>query len=209
VREAGAVWRRRAGWLSAAGLFLAVNAGFFFWYRATGQTRQDALEARQAALEAEVGAAEREAGRLEAQRQRLSRVSAAIEEFYKRRIGTRRATLASIVDEIHATLKRAGIAPAEIGYGIRPVTGLPLSEMNATFGFAADYKKFKSLLDAFETGPRWLVVREIALAREADVPGSVQVRMSIATYFADEKGELPDRPAAAGAAVSAAPRSRS
>jgi hypothetical protein len=208
VNGAREVWRRRAAWLVVALLFFGTNAGFFFWYRATGQTRQDALEARRRALAGEASAAEREAERLAAQRDRLSRVSAAIEEFYGRRIGTRRATLASLVEQIHSTLKTAGVAPAEIGYAIKPVNGLPLSEMDATFGFAADYKKLKRLLDAFETGPRWVVVRDIALARDADVPGSVQVRMMIATYFTDEQGERPGRPSEAGT-IPAPPRSRS
>jgi len=209
VRGAGAVWRRRAGWLAAAGLFLAANAAFFFWYRGTGRTRQEALESRRAELASEVTAAEREAQRLEGQRVRLSQVSAAIEEFYGRRIGTRRATLASIVEEIHATLKRVGIAPSDIGYNLKPVGKLPLLEMDAAFGFAADYQKFKRLLDAFETGPRWIVVREISLARNADVPGSVQARMSIATYFADEESGGAARPAPPATAPRTARKGRS
>ncbi|MGH9368434.1 MAG: hypothetical protein ACRD3M_12250 [Thermoanaerobaculia bacterium] len=208
MSRAGAVWRRRAGWLAGAALFLAGNAAFLFWYRGTSQSRQEALETRRVALASEVSAAEREAERLEAQRERLSRANAAIEEFYGRRIGTRRATLAVIVDQIHVTLNGAGIAPSEIGYVIKPLANLPISEMGASFSFAADYRKLKRLLDAFETGPRWIVVREIGIARDEEVPGSVQVRMAIATYFADEAEERPDLPAARGAAP-AAQRSRS
>jgi hypothetical protein len=65
------------------------------------------------------------------------------------------------------------------------------------------------LLDAFETGPRWIVVREISLARNADVPGSVQARMSIATYFADEESGRSARPAPPAAAPRAARKGRS
>jgi hypothetical protein len=205
----GAVWRRRAGWLAGAAVFLGVNAAFFFWYRGTSQGRQDALEARRVALAAEVSASERDAEKLSAQEERLSRVSAAIEEFYGRRIGTRRATLAAIVDQIHDILKGAGIAPSEIGYTIKPLPKLPLSEMGAGFSFGADYRKVKRLLDAFETGPRWIVVREIGIARDDNAPGTVQVRMAIATYFADEEGERPDLPASRASAPAAAPRSRS
>ena len=208
-RPPGEVWRRRVAWVAGALLFCGANAGFFFWYRATGQTRQDALEARRTELAGEVSAAEREAERLETQRERLSRVSAAIEEFYGQRVGTRRATLASLVEQIHSTLKSVGVAPAEIAYSIKPVSGLPLSEMVATFGFAADYHKLKRLLDAFEIGPRWIVVRDIALARDADVPGSVQVRMVIATYFIDEQGERPGRVSEAGTIAATPSRSRS
>lgn len=211
MKGALAVWRRRAAWLAASGFFLAGNAGVFFWYRATGQTRQDALEARRVSLSGEVSAAEREAERLEGQRRRLSQVSAAIEDFYGKRVGTQRATLAPIVDEIHGILKRAGISPTEIGYAVKAVPKLSLEEMQAGFSFAADYQKFKRLLEAFETGPRWLVVREISLARNPEVPGSVQVRMVIATYFARDEAERAgsDAPLAAQGASPASPRSRS
>jgi hypothetical protein len=195
--------------VAGAALFLAVNAAFFFWYRGTSQGRQAALESRRVALAAEVGAAEKDAEKLEAQKQRLSRVSAAIEEFYGRRIGTRRATLASIVDEIHDILKGAGITTSDIGYSIKPLAKLPLSEMGASFSFSADYRKVKRLLDAFETGPRWIVVREIGIARDDNAPGTVQVRMAVATYFVDEPGERPDLPSPAAAPAAAATRRRS
>ena len=206
---AGAVWRRRSAWLFAAGFFLVANAIFFFWYRGTGRLRQEGLESRRASLTAQVNDAEREAERLQGQSARLSRVSAALDEFYGKRIGTERATLAATVDEIHDILKRAGIAPTQISYQTKPLPKLDLSEMLAAFSFAADYQKFKHLLDLFETGPRWIVVREIALARDGEVPDSVQVRMAIATYFAGEGSGRDGRPVAAGGVASAAPRSRS
>ena len=195
-----AVWRRRASWLAAAAVFLAANAAFFFWYRGTAESRQEGLESRRAALAADAAAAEREAARLEGQSRRLSQVSAAIGDFYGKRIGTQRATLAPIVDEIHATLKRVGIAPAQISYTVTPMKGLPLSEMSAAFGFAADYQKFKRLLEAFETGSRWIVVREITLQGTPETPGSITARVIVATYFAEEP-----RPEAQASAPRAAP----
>jgi len=209
VSAAAEVWRRRGGWLAGAGLFLLANGAFLFWYRGTGRIRQDALEARRVALSTQVGAAEREAERLQVQSQRLSKVSGAIEEFYGKRIGTERATLASVVDEIHATLKRVGIAPSQISYSTKPLAKVGLSEMDAGFSFAADYKKLKRLIDAFEIGPRWIVVKEIALARDDSAPGSVQVRMTVATYFSDEHPEDGGRLAAAGGTPIPAPKRRS
>ena len=172
-------WRRRSAWLLAAGIFLAANGAFFFWYRGTGRDRQEALEARRLSLEGAVAAAEKDAAHLDGQSRRLSQVSAAIQEFYGKRVGTRRATLAPIVDEIHATLKRAGIAPGSISYGIKTMKKLPLSDMTAAFSFVADYARFKRLLDYFETGPRWIVVRDIGISRQTDVPGAVEVRIAV------------------------------
>jgi len=208
VRGALETWRRRSSWLLAAGIFLAANAAFFFWYRGTGRDRQQALEQRRVALEGEVAAAEKDAARLDGQSRRLSQVSAAIQEFYGKRVGTRRATLAPVVDEIHATLKRAGVAPGQISYAIKPMKKLPLSDMTASFSFVADYARFKRLLDYFETGPRWLVVREIGIFRQTDVPGAVQVRMDVGTYFVEEPQETPAPRKAAAGSVPAASRRR-
>jgi len=186
MRRLGRTWRRRAPLLAACLFFFAANLGFFFWYRGTMRERDLSLEARRAALAAEVQTAEREAETLAAQARRLSAVSAAIEEFYGRRVGTRRQTLAPVVSELHAILSRVGIAPLDIAYSTTPVADLPLSRMAIRFGFDAEYSKFKRLLEAFEKGRRWIVVREISLARNPDVPGGVQVRVALATYFSDE-----------------------
>jgi hypothetical protein len=188
-------WRRRSGWLAAAALMLAVNVAFFFWYRGSGEKRQEALESRRTALAAEVASAERESQKLTEQGKRLSRVTQTIDEFYGKRVGSQRATQAATVDEIHSILKKAGVAPAQIAYTIEPLAKLPLAQMSAGFSFAADYRKFKRLLELFETGPRWIVVKETSLTRNGDVPGSVQARMVVATYFAEERPAAPEAPA--------------
>ena len=189
MKPAGWAWRRRAPLLVSAVLFLVVNVAFFLWYRGTARDRARGLEARRVALEAEVASQERETEKLESQRQRLSQVSAAIDEFSGRRVGSRRETLAALVDEIHGTLNRIGIKTGEIAYETAPVPDLPLTQMTVRFGFQADYAKLKRLLDAFETGRRWIVVREVALTRDPETPGGIQVRVALATYFSREPGE--------------------
>jgi hypothetical protein len=206
VRGALETWRRRSAWLLAAGIFLGANAVFFYWYRGSGRERQLALETRHDALGKQVVEAEKEEARLDGQSRRLSQVSAAIQEFYGKRVGTRRATLAPIVDEIHATLKRADITTGQISYAIKPVAKLPLSSMSATFSFVADYARFKRLLDLFETGPRWIVVRAIGISRQTDVPGAVQVSMEVGTYFVEEPGQEPLPATSASRSVPAATR---
>ena len=56
------------------------------------------------------------------------------------------------VEEVHATLKRVGLTPADISYESLPVVNLPLSQTVARFGFKADYARFKRLLQEFEVG---------------------------------------------------------
>ena len=64
-------WRRRSAWLLAAGIFLAANGAFFFWYRGTGRDRQEALEARRLSLEGTIAAAEKNTTQLKGQSNRL------------------------------------------------------------------------------------------------------------------------------------------
>jgi len=183
MKGSRSVWARRAGLLAACGVFFVANLAFYFAYGSTTRTREAALENRRAALEQEVSSAEAEAARLSGQRERLARVSSAIEEFYGRRVGPRRETLAPVVNEIHDVFRRAGVSPTQISYTTAPVADLPLSQMLIAFGFRGDYATFKRLLRLFETNRRWLIVRETALSRDGEVPGSVEVRMVVATYF--------------------------
>lgn len=181
-------WKKRAGLLAVSGLLLAANLGFYLWYRATSGDRRQAAEARRVSLTREVERSEQEATKLAAQRDRLSQVSSAIGEFYGKRIGSRRDTLAAVVADLHTTFQRVGITPAQISYTTTPVPDLPLSSMRISFGFRNDYATFKQFVGAIESGRRWMVVREVSLQRDVELPGAVQVRMVLATYFAPEPG---------------------
>jgi Tfp pilus assembly protein PilO len=186
VKSRESIWRRRAGLLVVAALFLIANVGFLAGARSITSARRAALEEQRAALTREVTAREAEAAKLEGQRSRLARVSTVIDEFYGRRVGSRRATLAPMVEEIHSVMQRNGVSPATITYGTSALKNLPLSQMVIGFTFNSDYARFKRLLAAFESNRRWIVVRDVLLARVAETPGEVQVRMMLATYFADE-----------------------
>lgn len=195
------VWRQRAGLLVASGLFLIANAGFLIAFRSITAAQARALEDRRAALTRDVAAREAETAKLVSERDRLADVAAVIEEFYGRRVGSRRETLAPIVEEIHAVMRKVGVAPKSIGYSIASVANLPLSQMLIGFSFQSDYARFKRLLYAFEANRRWIVVKEISLSRDSEVPGEVQVRLTLATYFTNE--DAPGRPAPRGPSAAA------
>jgi hypothetical protein len=183
VKRRENVWRRRAGLLVVAGLFLLANFGFLLGSRSIRMARKQTLEQRRANLATDVAAREAEAEKLVGQRDRLAQVSSVIDEFYGRRVGSRRETLAPLVEEVHAVLEKTGVAPKTIGYATAPLRGLPLSQMLISFSFKSDYARFKRLLSAFEVNRRWIVVREVSLSRDPETPGDVQVRLVLATYF--------------------------
>lgn len=185
------VWRQRAGLIAASGLFLIANAAFLIGFRSITAKQAQGLEDRRAALTREVAASEAEAAKLASERDRLAKVSSVIEEFYGRRVGSRKETLAPLVEEIHSVMRRIGVAPKSISYSIMAVSKLPLSQMVIAFAFQSDYARFKRLLSAFEANRRWIVVREIGLTRDGETPGEVQVRMNLATYFTTDDTPVP------------------
>jgi hypothetical protein len=182
-------WVRHALLLAIAGLLLLGNLAFFVWYRGTARDRKAGLAARRDALQREVASSEAEATKLAGQRERLSGVRTALDDFYGRRIGPRRQALAPVVDEIHAILKRLNVSPGEIGYAVSPVANPPLTQMQISFSFKGDYGKLKELLTAFQTDRKWLAVRQISLNRDQDLPGAVQVSLTLVTYFLAEEAE--------------------
>ena len=204
MRGAAGVWARRGIWLAVSGLLLVGNLAFFLWYRSTMRQRQVALESRRAALAKEVDGIEAEAARLGRQRGHLLQVSEALDEFYGRRVGPQRETLAPRIDELHAILRRVGISPTDIRYLSAPVKDLPLSELKISFGFHNDYDQFKKLLAAFESSRQWIAVRQVTLSRDQEAAGSVQVRMELSTYFLE-----PEKPVVRAAASTTPGRPRS
>lgn len=188
MKSRESIWRRRAGLLVVAALFLIANVGFLLGARSITSARRAALEERRAALTSQVAAREAEAAKLEGQRKRLAQVSKVIDEFYGRRVGTRRATLAPIVEEVHSVMQRIGVSPVTISYSTSLLKDLPLSQMVIAFNFNSDYARFKRLLAAFESNRRWIIVRDVSLSRASEeTPGEVQVRMLLATYFSEEE----------------------
>lgn len=200
MKDARRIWIRRAGLLAAAGILLAGNLAFFLWYRGTARDRKAALEGRRTALERDVQAKERDATKLVADRDRLSEVRSAIDRFYGHSVGNREETLAGIVDELHAILKRVGVSPGQIAYSVSAVKNPPVSQMLISFAFKGDYGKFKQLLEVIHTDRKWIAVRDIGLNRDQDVPGSVHVTLSLVTYFSGEETETARASLAGGSA---------
>ena len=187
--------------LAVALLFAGANLVFFLVYRSGSESRRAAIEARRDALKQSVASGETEAERISGQKDRLGGVSAALDEFYGRRIGTERDTLAPLVDEIHSILKETGVAVPQISYSTTAMPKLPLLQMRIVFTVRCDYGRFKQLLRAFESSSKWIAVREVAISRDTERPGSVQVQLDLVTYFDESPGSSVE--ADAGSAIAA------
>jgi len=195
------VWRRKLPLLLVAVLFAGGNLVLFMTYRASVNSRRESLEAHRDELKRSVASREEEAARLGAQKARLGGVSEAMEEFYGHRIGTQRATLAAVVDEIHQKLKEVGVTTTQISFSTQAMQKLPLEQMRIQLPVKTDYSRFKQLLRAFETGKRWIAVRTVAIQRDGERPGSVIVQLELVTYFTEgdetdtSKPRAPSKPA--------------
>ena len=185
-------------------LFAGANLAFFLTYRSSFEDRRAALERRREDLKHAVETAEAEAARVSGQKERLGGVSAAIEEFYGHRVGSERETLAPVVAELHDILKENGVNTTQITYTTAADKKLPLSQMRIVFTVRCDYGRFKQLLHAFETSRHWIAVRDIAINRDPERPGSVQVQIGLLTYFTE--GEAPAEPAESAARMAAPSR---
>ncbi len=174
-------------------VFAGANVAFFLTYRSGFAERRGVLEARRDGLQKNVEAVEKEATHVAGQRERLGGVSAAIEEFYGHRIGTERETLAPVVAEVHEILKEVGVAAPQIAYSTAAMQKLPLEQMRILFTVRCDYPRFKRLLREFETSRKWIAVRDVAITRDSERPGSVQVQLDLSTYFT-ETGGAPGKP---------------
>ena len=172
-------------------LLAGANVAFFLTYHSGFAERRAALEARRDGLQKNVEAAEKEATRVASQRERLGGVSAAIEEFYGHRIGTEKETLAPVVAEVHDILKEVGVAAPQISYSTVAMQKLPLEQMRSLFTVRCDYPRFKRLLHAIETSRKWIAVRDVGISRDSERPGSVQVQLDLATYFAETAPAAP------------------
>jgi len=198
-------WRRRLPLLSVAAIFAVANLAVFLTYRSSTQSRREALEARRDALTTSVTQREEEAARLATQKARLGGVSEAMEKFYGHRIGTQRATLASVVADIHEKLNEVGVTTTQISYATAPMQKLPLEQMKIQLPIKCDYSRFKRLLRAFETSRRWIAVRTVAIQRDNERPGAVSVQLELVTYFTQAEGAEPPTPGGPGKPAPAKP----
>lgn len=185
MRLDATLWKERAPIVGAALLFFLANFVYFLAGRAVDASRVDALAREKKQAQDRVGAADEGLRKAAADLAHIRNVRRAAEEFYGRRIGTIDATVADVVDEIHKVCRGANVNPHTISYAVHNRAKMPLAEMNIGFGVDGDYGTLRRLLRGFESDPRWLVVRGVQLSRRSETTGRGDVRLDLATYFAE------------------------
>ncbi len=185
------IWRERIWVAGPAALFFLANFAFFLGSRAVDASREAALRRDLSAARQRFTAAEQSVRQAGTEQGHIEDVRKAAEEFYGKQIGTVDQTMARTVAEIHEVCRQANVRAHQIGYATQKMSKVPLVEMNVDFSVDGDYATLRRLLRGFEEDPRWLVVRQVQLARKGETVGEGNVHLQVATYFYLSAGEPP------------------
>jgi Cu/Ag efflux protein CusF len=184
------VWRERIWIVGPAVVFFLANFGFFLGSRAVDASREEGLKKDLAAARARFAASEEGVRKAGTEQSHIENVRKAAEEFYGNQIGTVDETMSRTVAEIHQVCRKSGVQAHQITYSAKPMARVPLIEMTVTFAVDGDYATLRRLLFGFEQDPRWLVVRQVQLARKGETVGEGNIHLEVATYFY-QSGEDP------------------
>ena len=183
MRLDASLWRERAWLVAPAILFFLANLAYFLGGRAVDSSRTQALERARRDAHARLDRAQAEQKKAASDATRVQSVRRVEDEFFGKRIGSLNDTVAATVADIHRVCRLANVAPHSISYGVTDRKNIPLTEMGISFGVSGDYRTLRKLLSSFENDPRWIVVRQVGLARAGETVASGNIRLNLATYF--------------------------
>lgn len=206
MSSAATAFRDRKVLFAVLGVVLAANAAVLLSYRTFYDERLRALRGEQARLESRRDAARHRAEEAVAAERKLFETQKTVTAFFDETLGERKTRIASLIEEIYAKTREAGLRPDAIAYRSVERPGVDA----LTMGFSAEgpYRDVKRLLADLESSKRFLVVDGIALSGASrDEPDVVRIRFTVTNYF--RPGSLPvirtvREPASGGRAV--APR---
>lgn len=187
------LWRERAWLIAPALLFFLGNFAYFLGGRAVDSSRGEALSRERRNAQSRLDAALQAEKKAASDTERVESVRRAEEEFFGNRIGNLNDTIAATVADIHRICRSANVSPHQIAYGVSDQKNVPLTAMGISFGVSGNYATLRRLLQDFENDTRWIVVRQVQLAREGETAASGNIHLILATYFYE--GSVPDRKA--------------
>jgi len=161
---------------------LAADAAVLLSYRTFYDERLRALVEEQAGLERRRDEARRQAEEAAAAERKLFDTQAALTSFFSETLGEREKKIASLIEEVYATTRGAGLRPDAIGY--QSVDEPGTDSLTMTFAVEGPYRDVKRLLADLERSKRFLVVEQVGLSGGSpDDPDSVRVQLTVTNYF--------------------------
>lgn len=176
-------WRARARTLGVLGAVIVVNAAILLAYRGVYDARLRALEADKKELDEKRASLRASISSLEETDRRLETLRSGLEDFYGRKLGTRRERLAPLIEEIHLITQKAALRPDSINYVDEEVAGT--DSIKLTFSVTARYSEVKRLLATFESSARFLVLETVSIGVDEGEADILHIGLSLAHYFRD------------------------
>ncbi len=200
-------WRARLGLFVVLGALLLANGAVLVAYRLFYEARLGGLAREQASLQGQRDTARSALERATAAEQRLTRTQRELDLFHREVLGTRKERLASLIEDVYETLKRAGFDPSSVAFREEEVPGA--DRLALSFQVTGRYPEVKRLLYAFETSSTLLVVEDVGVGVDDRDPDNLRVSITVAHYFRSDApgGRRPFRAtrSSGGTQVSARP----
>lgn len=142
---------------------------------------------RDQAAEQELAEARREHAEASGALTGTARASEELATFYsdvlpRNLAGARRLTflrLAQLARESNLDYQRASRAPTA-------TRGSTLTQLNIEMALSGTYDAFRTFIYQLETAPEFVVIDNVQLAEGGDGSGSLQITLSLSTYYRDE-----------------------
>jgi Tfp pilus assembly protein PilO len=182
-------WRRHlvVPFLVLAGLNLAV----FLAYTLPRRMQEKNIASRAVVLREEVERERRAMAELRRKAETLESNNRDMARFYREIIGSRRAGLLPVLQELEGMAASLGIQAPRRNYAPKEVKGVAgLSRFQVTMPVTGTYRQLGSFLGALERSPHFLTVDKVALRQKSGSVADLAVVLS--AYFRGEEGALAD-----------------
>ncbi len=174
-------WRSRIPLLAVLSALLLANVAILVGYRLYYKDRFRSLQGEEETLRVRRDDARAALARARATKERVSSVQKEVDSFLNETIGTRGERLASVVEEVYAVTRKAGLRPSTITYSETNEAGV--DSLRITFQVDGRYADIKRLLGAFESSPQFFVVENISVNLDAAQPDVLHVGVILDRFF--------------------------
>jgi len=186
------LWRSRAALFALLGILLLASSAVLVVYHVFYDARLAALGETRANLTARRDEAKAGADRAAEAERRLLELKKSLDTFYGDVLGTRKARLAPIVEDVYAITAKAGFQPPVVNFVEDAIPGA--DRTSVSFQVDGRYADIKSLLHAFESSPAFLVLERVQVSLDENTPDVLRVVLSVSHYFRGEGPRAPKRP---------------
>ncbi len=179
-------WRRMlAIWLPAVAACLAA-AAFFLWQSSESGGRNSQLRNRVVELEAELTHLEALQRATGGDRERVALLDEQFSTLYGEVFGNLDERLTSILREVGAATRAAGLLPGTYSYSASKEQKTGFIRFGIQFGVRGEYHQIRTLLAELQSSPEFLVVQNLSLAGDEDpVSRELDIGIRLATFVAE------------------------